>query len=141
MGIRLEFSSYGDPSVLHPVDFEPGQPGPDEVLVRNVALGVNPYDWKFVSGISGKPLEKPTVPGNEGAGVVLAIGADVTGVAVGDEVIWRTYLGGYASERLIAASKVWAKPAGIGFSEAAGVSVAGGTAWAAIHQAAAGKAG
>jgi NADPH:quinone reductase-like Zn-dependent oxidoreductase len=136
MATRLEFSSYGEPSVLHPVEFEPGQPGADEVLVRNVALGVNPYDWKFVSGISGKPLVKPTVPGNEGSGVVEAVGADVTNVAVGDEVIWRTYLGGYASHRLIAASKVWAKPADIGFSEAAGLPVAGGTAWAAVHQAA-----
>ena len=137
MATRLEFSSYGDPSVLHPVEFEPGQPGADEVLVRNVALGVNPYDWKFVGGFAGsKPLDSPKVPGNEGAGIVEAVGADVTSVQVGDEVIWRTYLGGYASERLIAASKVWAKPAGIGFSEAAGVPVAGGTAWAAVHQAA-----
>ena len=136
MATRLEFSSYGEPSVLHPVDFEPGQPAPGEVLVRNVALGVNPYDWKFVGGQAGsKPLEKPTVPGNEGSGVVEAVGADVTSVAVGDEVIWRTYLGGYASHRLIAASKVWAKPSNIDFAEAAGVPVAGGTAWAAVNQA------
>jgi len=135
MATRLEFSSYGDPSVLHPVEFEPGAPGVGELLVRNVALGVNPYDWKFISGFSGKPLTKPTVPGNEGAGVVEAVGADVTSFAVGDEVIWRTYLGGYASHRVIAASKVWAKPAGIDFSEAAGLPVAGGTAWAAVHQA------
>ena len=137
MAIRLEFSSYGDPSVLQAVEFEPDLPGADEVLVRNVALGVNPFDWKFIAGKTGaKPIEKPTVPGNEGSGVVLAIGSEVTAVAVGDEVIWRTYLGGYASHRLIAASKVWAKPAGIDFSEAAGVPVAGGTAWAALHQAA-----
>ena len=135
MATRLEFSSYGDPSVLQPVGFEPGAPGAGELLVRNVALGVNPYDWKFISGFSGKPLTKPTVPGNEGAGVVEAVGADVTSFAVGDEVIWRTYLGGYASHRVIAASKVWAKPAGIDFSEAAGLPVAGGTAWAAVHQA------
>jgi len=136
MAIRLEFSSYGDPSVLHRVEFEPGQPGADEVLVANRALGVNPFDWKFVAGqTGGKPIEKPLVPGNEGAGVVLAIGADVTSVKVGDEVIWRTYLGGYASHRLIAASKVWAKPSNIDFAEAAGVPVAGGTAWAAVNQA------
>ena len=135
MATRLEFSSYGAPDVLRAVEFDPAAPAPDEVLVRNVALGVNPYDWKFVSGISGKPLEKPTVPGNEGAGVIEAIGADVTSLAVGDEVIWRTYLGGYASHRVIAAGKVWAKPSGIGFSEAAGLPVAGGTAWAAVHQA------
>jgi len=137
MATRLEFSSYGEPSVLRAISFEPGEPGADEVLVRNVALGVNPYDWKFISGATGgKPITTARVPGNEGAGVVESIGSAVTSVAVGDEVIWRTYLGGYASHRLIEASKVWPKPAGIGFSEAAGVPVAGGTAWAALHQAA-----
>ncbi len=136
MATRVEFDHYGDPSVLRAVEFEPASPGPGEVLVANRALGVNPFDWKFVAGSTGgKPIEKPVVPGNEGAGVVAAVGSDVTAIAVGDEVIWRTYLGGYASHRLIEASKVWAKPASIDFAEAAGIPVAGGTAWAAVNQA------
>ncbi len=136
MALRLEFTEYGEPSVLHATEFEPPAPAADELLVRNVALGVNPFDYKLVAGqTGGKPLAGPTVPGNEGAGVVEAVGADVSGFAVGDEVIWRTYLGGYASHRVIAAGKAWAKPASIDFSEAAALPVAGGTAWAAVNQA------
>jgi NADPH:quinone reductase-like Zn-dependent oxidoreductase len=133
---RLEFAAYGEPSVLRAVSFEPAQPGADEVLVRNEALGVNPFDWKFIAGLTGgKPIVAPVVPGNEGSGIVEAIGSGVTSVAVGDAVIWRTYLGGYASHRLIAVSKLWPKPTSIDFAQAAALPVAGGTALASITQA------
>ena len=136
MATRLEFTEYGDPSVLRAVEFKPAEPGPGEVLVSNRALGVNPYDWKFISGATGgKPITTPRVPGNEGSGVVAAVGSDVDGIAVGDAVIWRTYLGGYASDRIVGVDKVWAKPDAIDFDEAAGLPVAGGTAWSAVNQA------
>lgn len=136
MSTRAEFTEYGDPTVLRVVEFEPGEPGHGEVLVSNRALGVNPYDWKFISGATGgKPITTPRVPGNEGAGVVAAVGSGVDGIAVGDAVIWRTYLGGYASDRVIGVDKLWAKPESLSFEEAAGLPVAGGTAWAAVNQA------
>ena len=136
MGTRLEFTHYGDPSVLRVASFEPGEPGADGVLIRNEAIGVNPFDHKFVAGLTGrKPLTGPVVPGNEAAGVVEAVGPGVTSFSIGDEVVWRGYLGAYATHTVVAASKVYAKPAELSFVEAAALPVAAGTAWAAVHQA------
>jgi NADPH:quinone reductase-like Zn-dependent oxidoreductase len=137
MSTRLQLDAFGEPSVLYPVEFELAEPGEGEVAVHNTALGVNPFDWKYIAGLTTtKPLAGPVTPGNEGAGVVTAVGDGVTDFAVGDEVIWRTYLGGYASDRVIEATKVWHKPASIDFAEAAGLPVAGGTALATLTQAA-----
>lgn len=135
MAQRIEFTRFGGPEVLTLVEFDLPDPAEGEVLVRNTALGVNPYDWKFIAGQTG-PVKRPfpLVPGNEGSGVVEAVGAGVTTVAVGDEVIWRGYLGGYATHRVIAASSVYAKPDNISFSEAAALPVAGGTAFSALAQ-------
>jgi NADPH:quinone reductase-like Zn-dependent oxidoreductase len=136
MGTRIEFDHYGDPSVLRVASFEPDAPAAHQVLIRNEAVGVNPFDYKFVAGATGgKPLTGPVVPGNEGAGVVEAVGPEVTGFSVGDEVVWRGYLGGFATHTVVAASKVHAKPASLSFAEAAALPVAAGTAWAAVKQA------
>jgi len=136
MGTRVELDQYGDPSVLRVVSFDPGAPGPDEVLIRNEAIGVNPFDYKYVAGqTGGKPLTAPSVPGNEAAGVVEAVGDAVSQFHVGDEVVWRGYLGAYATHSVVTASKVYPKPIELSFAEAAALSVAAGTAWAAVHQA------
>jgi NADPH:quinone reductase-like Zn-dependent oxidoreductase len=136
VGTRVEFDHYGDPSVLRVVEFDAGEPGDDQLLIRNEAIGVNPFDYKFVAGrTGGKPLDAPVVPGNEAAGVVVAVGPGTTGFAVGDEVVWRGYLGAYATHSVVAASKVYPKPVELSFAEAAALPVAAGTAWAAVHQA------
>lgn len=136
MPTRVEFDHYGDPSVLRVASFEPGDPGPDELRVRNEAIGVNPFDYKFVAGSTGgKPITEPVVPGNEAAGVVEAVGSNVTSFAVGDEVVWRGYLGAFATHSVVAASKAYAKPAALSFAQAASLPVAAGTAWAAVNQA------
>ena len=133
---RIEFDAFGEPSVLHLVDAATPAPGEGEVLVRNVALGVNPFDWKFVSGrTGGKEREFPLTPGNEGAGVVEAIGEGVEGLAIGDEVIWSSFLGGYATHTVVARAKVWAKPASVAFEVGAVLPVAAATAWSAVTQA------
>ncbi len=136
MSKRMEFDAFGGPEVLHLVSFDPGAPGEGEVLIANRALGVNPFDWKFVSGdtSAGKEVHFPLSPGNEGAGVVSAVGPGVD-FSVGDEVIWRKFGNGYATDRVLAAKDVWAKPSSISFEEAAGIPVAGGTAYSAVTQA------
>lgn len=135
MSLRMQFDVFGEPSVLYPFEFEVAPPGHGELLVSNRALGVNPYDWKYVAGrMSSEPPSHPVVPGNEGAGVVTAVGADVTGFAVGDEVLWNVHLGGYATDRVVPVAKVWLKPASVGFEAAASLPVAAGTAFAAIRQ-------
>jgi NADPH:quinone reductase-like Zn-dependent oxidoreductase len=141
MSQRIEFDAFGGPEVLHLVSFDPGAPGEGEVLIANRALGVNPFDWKFVSGRTsgGKEVSFPLVPGNEGSGVVSAVGAGVTDFAVGDEVIWRQFMGGYATDRVLPATHVYPKPASVSFEVGAGIPVAGGTSYAAISQAGVGS--
>jgi NADPH:quinone reductase len=77
------FTEPGPSSVLTPVDRDLPEPGPGEVRVRLVRAGVNPTDWKRRQ----QPLPTPEIsPGQDGAGVVDAVGPDVTGVSVGDRV-------------------------------------------------------
>ena len=78
------YSKTGDSSVLEAVEREPGEPGQGEVRVRIVRAGVNPTDWKFRAGGMGELAFPEVVPGQDGAGVVDAVGAGVDGLAVGD---------------------------------------------------------
>jgi NADPH2:quinone reductase len=77
------FTESGTSSVLNLVDRDLPEPGPGEVRVRLVRSGVNPTDWKR----RRNPMEFDEVtPGQDGAGLVDAVGADVDGLAVGDRV-------------------------------------------------------
>lgn len=75
-------------SVLQLVDREIPEPGPGEVRIRVAVSGVNPTDWKSRTGLYGGEVVE-SVPNQDGAGVVDAVGADVDGLAVGDRV-WVT---------------------------------------------------
>ena len=88
-GVVLE--QTGGPLTVAELDLAP--PGPEEVLVRLRASGVCHSDWNAVDGTSENPC--PCVLGHEGAGVVEAIGAGVTRVAVGDHVAlsWTPWCG------------------------------------------------
>ena len=76
-------------SVLRLVDREVPEPASGEVRVRVAVSGVNPTDWKARTGLygGGDPVE--SVPNQDGAGVIDAVGPDVDGIAVGDRV-WVT---------------------------------------------------
>ena len=74
---------------------DPGPPGPGQVRVSLRAAGVNFIDTYHRSGLY--PVELPFTPGSEGAGVVSAVGPDVTDVAVGDRVAWVGVAGSYSS--------------------------------------------
>jgi len=89
------YSRTGDVDVLSLVEREVPTPGPGEVLVRLHVAGVNPTDWKFRRGTGpGQPTPFPeVVPGQDGAGVVAALGAGTEGLEVGDRV-W-VYLAGW----------------------------------------------
>jgi NADPH:quinone reductase len=79
------YSETGPSSVLRAVEREVPEPGPGEVRVRLARAGVNPTDWKFrANGMNGD-FEEVT-PGQDGAGVVDAVGPGVTGFAVEDRV-------------------------------------------------------
>ena len=86
----IEYTRTGTPEVLTLVDRETREPGAGEVRVRIAVSGVNPTDWKSRLGNGdGATLPVPQVPNQDGAGVVDAVGAGVTSVAVGDRVwVW-----------------------------------------------------
>ncbi|ANH39414.1 Quinone oxidoreductase 1 [Nocardioides dokdonensis FR1436] len=79
------YTQTGPSSVLSLVERPVPEPGPGEVRVRLVRAGVNPTDWKFRANAKNGPWDE-VVPGQDGAGVVDAVGQGVEGFAVGDRV-------------------------------------------------------
>ncbi|WP_181779317.1 NADP-dependent oxidoreductase [Pseudonocardia pini] len=136
MSAQIYFEEYGGPTVLRHGDQQLPEPGPGQVRLVNRAIAVNPVDWKIIAGYMRdfRPLTFPAVPGTESAGVVAAVGPDVEGVAVGDEVIWTGFMGGYRAEAIVEAAELLAKPASIDFEQAASLPAAAGTAYSAVHQ-------
>ncbi|MDQ0315925.1 quinone oxidoreductase family protein [Amorphus orientalis] len=118
----------GGPDVLSWQDIDVGQPGPTQVRLRHTAIGLNFIDTYFRSGLYKAPNGLPFVPGNEGAGVVEAVGSDVTDLAVGDRVAYTGALGAYAEERLIEAGQLVKIPDAIPEKTAAAMMLKGMTA-------------
>lgn len=126
--------AYGGPEVLALQDIELGPPADGQVLVDVRAAGANPIDYKLYSGQMGDdPARLPLPVGLEVAGVVAAISPGAAGytgpLTVGDEVIVTNIEGGYADQVLAQASDVGRKPANLSFEQAAGLLLAGETAW------------
>lgn len=99
------YTESGDSSVLELVERDAAEPGPGEVRVRIVRAGVNPTDWKFRAGGMGELAFPEIVPGQDGSGVLDAVGPDVADVSVGDRV-WtmlaqHTRPGGTAQELVV----------------------------------------
>jgi NADPH:quinone reductase-like Zn-dependent oxidoreductase len=120
----VTFSEYGGPEVLHVADVEEPHAGPGQIRIAVRAAGVNPVDWKARSGVMREvmPVRFPAIDGREAAGVVDEIGADVTDVAIGEEVFGFS-VGGAAAEHAIL-DDVARKPARLGWEEAAALPVA-----------------
>ena len=93
----------GGPEVLVAQDLPRPDPGPGELRVDVAAAGVNFIDVYFRTG--AYPLPTPFIAGSEGAGVVSAVGTDVTGCQVGDHVAWAMVPGaGYAEQVIVPAA-------------------------------------
>lgn len=86
----IAYTHTGPASVLELIDRPVPEPAAGEVRVRVVASGVNPTDWKARQGPGpSRTLGTPQVPNQDGAGVVDAVGADVTAFGVGQRVwLW-----------------------------------------------------
>jgi NADPH2:quinone reductase len=125
MAKRIQFSTIGGPEVLQYVDFEPAEPGPQQVRVRNKAIGVNFIDTYFRSGLYPAP-SMPSGLGTEGAGVVEAVGSDVTRFKVGDRVAYGSGpLGGYSEVHTLPEANLVLLPDAISFELAAAVMLKG----------------
>src|SRR3954449_9626155 len=94
----IRIHQTGGPEVLKWEQVEVGDPGPDEVKLRQEAAGLNYIDVYHRTGLY--PQQLPFTPGVEGAGVVEAVGAEVTDLNRGDRVAYAGPIGGYAEERL-----------------------------------------
>src|SRR6202050_51613 len=132
-------TAYGGPAVLEIANQGPGEPGPGQALIEIRAAGVNAIDAKVYSGAFGTdPARLPLRLGSEASGVVAATGPGASGPAgplggggegVGDEVIAYRAPGAYAEELVVPASALVPKPDTLDWAQAAGLMVAGATAW------------
>ncbi|HUO53060.1 MAG TPA: quinone oxidoreductase [Gemmatimonadaceae bacterium] len=119
-------SSTGSADALQWVEADRPVPKADEALIRLEAIGVNFIDVYFREGRYKAPL--PFIPGQEGAGTVLEIGAAVTDVRVGHRVAYTGTLGAYAEFAAVPADRLVRIPDGLGAREAAAAMLQGMTA-------------
>jgi NADPH:quinone reductase-like Zn-dependent oxidoreductase len=135
----VALNEFGDPGVLRVQELPDPTPGPDGVVIRVRAAGVNPVDYKIRAGyLKGAfPYHLPLVPGWDAAGEVAAVGPAVTRFAVGDAVMvyarkdhlqWGTY----AELVRVREEAVAHKPDSLTFTQAAGLPLAGLTALQAL---------
>ena len=123
--IRIHES--GGPEVLRLETIDLGPPGPTEVQIRQTAIGFNYIDVYQRKGIY--PLPLPSGLGHEAAGVVEAVGAEVTDVKTGDRVAYMNAgLGAYADRRNVTAEKVVVIPSDVTDEQAAALLFKGVTA-------------
>jgi NADPH:quinone reductase-like Zn-dependent oxidoreductase len=122
----LQFRAYGGPEVLEWAEAPDPHAGPGQVRIAVRAASVNPIDWKMVTGAlsGGQPMVGTGYLGYDAAGVVDEVGAGVTGVSVGDDVLGK----GQNTQAEYAVLDSWAvKPSSVDWAAAAAAGVAGET--------------
>lgn len=134
------YSRFGGPEVLELCDVELPEPGPGQVRLRVAGAGVNPIDYKTRAGLGFAAQALGSTfhftPGYDVAGMVDATGAGVTEPALGDAVFgmvnFPLLAGAYAEFVVLAAADVVPAPARLPLAHAAGLPLAGLTAWQAL---------
>jgi NADPH:quinone reductase-like Zn-dependent oxidoreductase len=130
---KVRIHRFGGPDVLHVDEVEPSLPDASQVLVRVVAAGVNPVDFKIRNG--GYPAVKedrlPYTLGRDVSGIVEKCGAQASRFKIGDEVFGIVGIGGggYAEKVVLNQQDIATKPAEVDHIHAAGIPLAGQTAW------------
>lgn len=132
-----QIQAYGPPEVLQIADVERPVAGPRDVLIELYAAAVNPIDWKIRSGYQRAVIryKLPHTLGLDGSGVVREIGSKVTRFAVGDEVYTsptHRRPGTYAEWVAVDEREVAHKPKSLTHQQAAGIPLAGLTAYQAL---------
>lgn len=140
----IRVAQYGQPEGFVFEELPSPVPGKGEVLIEVAGSGVNPVDWKVLSGAMKAfiPLQLPYTPGVEVAGRVAALGAAVTEFSVDDEVFgFIDIVGGYATEVVASVDRLAHRPSRLSALHASGVPAVALTAWQALHEHAHVKAG
>jgi NADPH2:quinone reductase len=127
----IQIQKTGGPEALQLVDLPVPQPKPNEAVVKIAAAGVNFIDIYQREGRYKVPL--PFVLGQEGAGVVTAVGAEVKSLKAGDRVAWAGVLGAYAEYAAVPAERLVPVPQGVSERDAAAVMLQGMTAHYLCH--------
>ncbi len=133
--------SLGLPDTLVYEDVPDPAPGPGQVLVEMRAAGVNFPDVLMIQGKYQFKPPLPFAPGAELAGVVLALGAGVGNVKVGDRVIGSCPYGAFAEKVIVQAMQLIPLPKGVSFEAGAGFTLVYGTSYHALKDRAALKPG
>jgi NADPH2:quinone reductase len=132
----VRIHQYGGPEVLVYEDVPQPQPGPRQILVRVLAATVNPIDVAVRENRFPTPLDPPKIIGSDGAGIVEAVGAEVTTNAPGDQVFFSGLgigsQGSYAEYAVIAEAQAVPKPALLSFVDAAALGMVFPTAYYAL---------
>jgi len=115
----------GDISVLQKKEFEISEILPNQVLIKNLSIGVNFIDIYFRKGLYPWPRENNLVLGSEGAGIIEAVGSDVVNLRVGDRVAYAQANNAYATHRILDANLVVRIPDAITFDQAAAAMLKG----------------
>src|SRR5690349_9532606 len=123
----IRIHTTGGPEVMKWDDVPRPEPVQGEALIKQEAVGLNYIDVYFRSGLYKAP-SMPLTIGQEGAGSVIAVGSGVTNVKPGDRVAYAGSLGGYATERVMAADRLVKIPDGIDSKTAAAMMLQGMTA-------------
>jgi NADPH2:quinone reductase len=127
----IQVKQPGGPEAMESVELPVPEPKASEAVVKLAASGVNFIDVYQREGRYKVPL--PFVLGQEGAGVVTAVGADAKSVKKGDRVAWTGVLGGYAEYAAVPADRLVAIPAEVTDSQAAAAMLQGMTAHYLCH--------
>jgi NADPH:quinone reductase len=132
MSKAIRFNEFGGPEVLRWMDVDVPEPGQGEVRIHHHAIGVNFLDVYQRTGLYQVPL--PATAGNEGAGVVEAVGEGVTSLKTGDRVAYAGRIGSYCEARVIPADRLCLLPDGVSFEQAAAMMLKGLTVQYLIRQ-------
>jgi len=125
----VEIRGAGGPEVLHFAEQPRPRPEPHEVVIRVIAASVNRPDIQQRRGLYPPPASASPLPGLDVSGIVAAVGAAVTRLAVGDAVCALVNGGGYAQYCAVPAVQCMPIPSGCSFIEAASLPEAFFTAW------------
>ena len=138
----IRVNEFGGPEVLRLEEVARPQPGPDQVLVRMQAIGVNPVETYIRAGTYARLPALPYAPGNDGAGVVEQVGPNVNEFKAGDRVyIAGSITGAYAEFTLCKTAQVHPLPANVSFAQGAAMGTPYPTAYRGLFQRADAKPG
>lgn len=138
----IQVHEFGGPEVLKLEEVADPHPGPNQVVVRMHAIGVNPVDTYIRAGHHAVKPSLPYTPGSDGAGTIEEIGENVSRFAVGDRVYTAGSISGaYAEKALCLESQIHPLPAQVSYDQGAAVNVPYATAYRALFHRAQARAG